>query len=178
MSSTTDDLTSYLTMFRRVILRIRQNHGLEHATLHMLAKRKPTTSLAGQSDYWGFWIIGDVSESEVEESAQEALTRLQAGESQWVVHPNCGTNLVASALLGSLAVLGGFAGSGKHLRDKLERFPLAITLVSLSLVLARPFGTWLQSHLTTSSAAKGVQIQSVKTINRGWIRAKRVQTQG
>lgn len=161
-----------------VFQRIRRNHGLEHATLHVLSQRKPGTSLAGQSDYWGFWIIGDVSQSEVQESAQEALRRLQAGENQLAVHPYCGTNLVASALLGSLAVLSVFIGSGKRSRSKLERIPMAIALASLSLMLARPFGAWLQEHITTSADAIGLQIQSIRPVQRGWMRAHRVNTRG
>ncbi len=162
----------------RVIKRIRCNHGLEHATLHVLAQRKPNTSLAGQSDYWGFWIIGDVNSKEVLESAQAALQRLQAGESQLAVHPYCGTNLVASAILGSLAGLSVLIGGGKRTRSKIERIPLAVALVSLSLVLARPFGIWLQEHLTTSADAADLQIQSVRPIQRGWMRAQRVNTRG
>lgn len=178
MGFTKNSLTSLQQFIGRVIKRIRCNHGLEHATLHMLAQRKPTTSLAGQSDYWGFWIIGDVNSNEVLESAQAALQRLQAGESQLAVHPYCGTNLVASAILGSLAGLSVFIGSGKRTRSKLERIPLAVAMVSLSLVLARPFGIWLQEHFTTSADASGLQIQSVRPLRRGWMRAQRVNTRG
>jgi len=170
--------TTIKSFIGHVIQRIRRNHGLEHATLHVLSQRKPTTSLAGQSDYWGFWIIGDVSQTEVQESALEALRRLQAGENRLAVHPYCGTNLVASAILGSLAVGSVFIGRGKRSRSKLEKIPLAIALASLSLMLARPFGAWLQEHFTTSADAASLQIQSIRPVQRGWMRAQRVNTRG
>ncbi|MGB9585856.1 MAG: DUF6391 domain-containing protein [Anaerolineales bacterium] len=170
--------TNIKTFIGHIIRRIRRNHGLEHATLHILSKRRPTTSLAGQSDYWGFWIIGDVSQNEVQESAQEALRRLQAGENQLAVHPFCGTNLIASALLGSLAVMSAFIGSSRRSRSKLERIPLAIALASLSLMFSRPVGTWLQEHITTSADVVGLQIQSIRPVQRGWMRAQRVNTRG
>jgi hypothetical protein len=44
-----------------VISRVQRNHGLEHATLHILSQRYPKQSLSGHSDTGGFWIIGDVT---------------------------------------------------------------------------------------------------------------------
>ena len=43
-----------------MISHIRRNHGLEHATLHMLALKLPNSVFMGHSDAGGFWIIGDV----------------------------------------------------------------------------------------------------------------------
>ena len=48
-----------------IISRVRRNHGLEHATLHVLAERHPGLSIAGHSNPGGFWILGDVSTEEV-----------------------------------------------------------------------------------------------------------------
>lgn len=165
------------SFIQNLLMRIRRNHALEHATLHILSKRKPQTSIAGQSDFDGFWIIGDVSTSEIESSVQEALSRLQNGESQLAIHPFCGTNLIASAMLGSFAAMGAFLGSGKRLRDKVERLPFAVSLIALSMIFARPLGGWLQRHLTTSSDVEGVKIRSVRPIRRGWLRTHRVSTQ-
>ena len=54
----------------------RRNHGLEHATMNLLSKKKPGT-FAGHSDHKGFWIIGDVSTDLLLETVQEALTRMK-----------------------------------------------------------------------------------------------------
>lgn len=161
-----------------IFWRVRRNHALEHATLHLLSRKNPRTSIAGQSDFGGFWIIGDVSSQDVEESVQEALQRLKNGERQLAIHPFCGTNLVASALVGGLAAMGAFFGSGKRLRDKLERLPLAVALIAVSMIFSRPLGAWLQSRVTTSSDVSQMQIRSVRPMQRGWVRAHRVSTQG
>src|SRR5512147_3069088 len=89
------------------ISRVRRNHALEHATLQIMARKRPTTIAAGYSDTSGFWVIGQVSTEDLEESIKEALARLHAGEHELAIHPNCGTNFVAAgAVAGSLAWLG------------------------------------------------------------------------
>lgn len=160
------------------IERVRRNHALEHATLHVLARRKPHTSLAGQSDFFGFWILGDVTLEEVQESVAEALQRLRSGERELAIHPFCGTNLAAAALLGGAAALVAFWGSGRRLRDKFERLPLAISLSGLSLIFARPLGAWLQRNLTTSAEAMTLEVGSIRQVQRGWMRAYRISTRG
>src|SRR4030065_2087683 len=87
-----------------IISRIRRNHGLEHATLHILANYLPHTMLAGHSDVGGFWIIGDVPSETLHVAVQEAITRLRDGANSLAIHPNCGTNYAA---MGSLAGLAG-----------------------------------------------------------------------
>ncbi|MCX8061714.1 MAG: DUF6391 domain-containing protein [Anaerolineales bacterium] len=175
-TSSSRDLTKISPL--QFIERVRRNHALEHATLHVLARRKPHTSMAGQSDFFGFWILGDVNLDEVQESIAEALQRLRSGEQELAVHPFCGTNLAAAAFLGGAAALFAFLGSGKRLRDKLERLPLAISLSGLSLLLARPLGTWLQLNLTTSAEAMTLEISDIRPVRRGWMRAYRISTRG
>ena len=75
--------------------RIRRNHGLEHATLHVLSKRFSGKNLAGHSDTRGFWLLGDVPTEEVESAVSEALERLKGGEKA----------LAAAALLFSLYMI-------------------------------------------------------------------------
>ena len=70
------------------ISRTRRNHGLEHATIHLLSRAKPGRPLAGHSDTGGFWLLGEVDTEELVETVQTALTRLQNGERDLAVHPN------------------------------------------------------------------------------------------
>lgn len=169
-----------INLFSQIHLleRVRRNHALEHATLHVLARRKPYTSMAGQSDFFGFWILGDLTLEEVRESVAEALQRLRNGERELAIHPFCGTNLAAAALLSGIATLLAFAGSGKRLRNKLERLPLAISLSGLSFLLARPLGSWLQGNLTTSGELGGLEVSDIRPLRRGWMRAYRISTRG
>ncbi len=97
--------------------RLQRNHGLEHATLHMLAERHPHLSLAGHSDMGGFWILGNVETEDLRAAVNEALTRMQQGEHELSIHPNCGTNFVATGALAGLAAWTGMLGAGRSTRD-------------------------------------------------------------
>jgi hypothetical protein len=85
---------------QKSISRIRRNHGLEHATLTILAQRFPNTPMAGRSSTSGFWLLGEVPTDAVQEAVTQALARMKAGEHHLAVHAHCGTNYVVS---GSLA---------------------------------------------------------------------------
>ncbi len=74
--------------------RIRQNHALEHATVTILSGYVPDLRISAFSSSRGFTILGDVDLGQLRRALDEALRRLQAGEAQLAIHPNCGTNLV------------------------------------------------------------------------------------
>ncbi len=63
--------------------RVRSNHALEHATLHVLQQKGSAARLGGISDTGGFWIFGDVDTETLLLAAREARERLMAGESHW-----------------------------------------------------------------------------------------------
>lgn len=160
------------------ISRLRRNHGLEHATLHLLAERFPGHSLAGYSDLGGYWIIGDIETADLEAAVNDALLRLNAGESHLAVHPFCGTNLVTTGVLtGGAAALAMF-GAGPRFRDKLERLPLAVSLATLALLIAQPLGMALQKQVTTSGSPEGLRVVSIISQSRGQIKAHRIRTAG
>ena len=93
------------------VSRLRRNHGLEHATLHILSEKHPHLSLAGHSDLGGFWILGDVELEDLAEAVDEGLRRMQSGEHNLSVHPNCGTNYVATGILAGTAAWMGSIGN-------------------------------------------------------------------
>lgn len=160
------------------ISRIRRNHGLEHATLHVLVERQHRRRLAGHSGTKGFWIIGEVSTEELESAVHEALQRLRSGETALAVHPNCGTNLATAGILaGGLAALA-MLGTPRRLRDQFDRLPLAITLATLGLVAAQPLGTLLQEQVTTSGIPGALEIVAVLPKTLGGLPAHRVLTRG
>lgn len=160
------------------ISRVRRNHGLEHATLHLLAERYPGRPWAGYSDLRGFWIIGDVDTNELEAIAREALSRLNRGDSHLAIHPFCGTNFAtAGVLAGGAAALTMF-GAGRRFRDKLDRLPLAMSLAIIGLFFAQPLGMSLQKQITTSGVPGTLRILRVTPQLRGQIKAHRVLTEG
>ena len=160
------------------ISRIRRNHGLEHATLHVLAERFPRTALAGHSDLSGFWIVGNVPTEALEAAVREALRRLQKGEHLLAVHPYCGTNFVTSGVLAGGAASLVMLGGSRKLRDNLERIPLAMPLATLVLILAQPLGMLLQARVTTSGQPEGLEILEIIPSQRGSLTAHRVVTAG
>jgi hypothetical protein len=161
-----------------IISRIRRNHGLEHATLHILAQRFPQIKLAGHSDSGGFWLLGNLPLEEVQSAVAEAETRLRAGEHNLAIHPNCGTNLAVGGTLAGLAGSLAMLGAGNRMRDKLERVPLAVTLATLALILSHPLGSLFQARLTTSGELNDLQVRGIDVSRRGRFNAYRIVTQG
>jgi hypothetical protein len=130
--------------------RTRRNHAVEHATMHILAKKEEGQFLGGHSDSRGITIIGNVSTEDVQQAIEEAIQRLHAGETRLAIHPNCGTNFVASGFLAGIGAWVAMLGNPKGLRAKIDRLPLVMTLVTMVLIFSRPVGPMLQQYLTTN----------------------------
>jgi Domain of unknown function (DUF6391) len=160
------------------ISRVRRNHGLEHATLYVLAERHPGRPLAGHSDFGGFWILGDVETDELNAAVNDALQRLNTGQSHLAVHPFCGTNLATAGILAGGAAGLAMFGAGRRWRDKLDRLPLAMGLAMLALIFAQPLGMTLQRQVTTSGEPGALRVVRITPQVRGQIKAHRVMTEG
>lgn len=161
-----------------IISRVQRNHGLEHATMHVLAEHKPRRGIAGHSDMGGFWIVGDVPTEELTDAVQEALQRMRAGEHQLAIHPNCGTNFAVSGSIAGVAAFIGMWGAGQGWRAKLERLPLVATLATLALILSQPLGYRLQERVTTSGRPGELEVVAIKPTRRGSVTAHRILTRG
>lgn len=147
------------------LLHTRRNHALEHATIHLLSTRPRRTLLAGHSDARGFYLLGEVATEEVETAVRQALSRLQAGEGRLAVHPNCGTNLIAGAVLaGSASFLVTGMMRRRRWTDWLDQLPLAFLAASAGLMLAQPLGTLVQERITTEAHPGNLQVTSVRQI--------------
>jgi len=161
-----------------MVSRIRRNHGLEHATLHMLSRQFPNQALAGYSYPGGFWLVGNVSTETVQLAVEEALQRMLNGEHNLAVHPGCGTNYLTSGVLAGLA--GGLAmlGAGKRVRDRLERLPLAFALATLGIIVSQPLGRILQERVTTDGVPGGLHVIEIMRYEQGRLVLHRVRTRG
>ena len=149
MSTTISDLTR----------RTRQHHAIEHATIHLLAARFPHQRFSGVSDPVGFTLFADVDEMSVRAAVGDALLRLQAGERDLAIHPNCGTNLAVNALLATLAAL--LAG---RRRKGLDRFATALLGVLAALAIGRPLGLRVQA-LTTLADVNDRWVAKILPLN-------------
>lgn len=160
------------------ISRVRRNHGLEHATIHLLSRRLPGRSFAGHSDANGFWLMGEVETEVLADAVTEALARMRNGEHSLAVHPNCGTNFATYGVAAGLAAFLGMAGAGSRFRDKLERLPIMIFLATLALIFSQPIGYRIQREVTTSGEPGDLEVVEVMRSMRGKVAAHRVKTRG
>ncbi|NLE51427.1 MAG: hypothetical protein GX613_08485 [Chloroflexi bacterium] len=146
----------------RFVRRVRRNHGLEHATIHLLSRKLKNLNMAGRSTANGFYLYGNVNTAEIEQTAHEALRRMRAGEHGLAIHPNCGTGLVTAGVMTSLAALAGTAGMKRGVLDRLARLPSVILLSTLALIASQPLGLSLQHYFTTLGDPGDLQIVSVR----------------
>ncbi|MCZ2096469.1 MAG: DUF6391 domain-containing protein [Chloroflexota bacterium] len=146
----------------RFVRRVRRNHGLEHATIHLLSRKLKNLNMAGRSTANGYYLYGNVGTAEIEQAAHEALSRMRAGEHGLAIHPNCGTGLVTAGLLTSVATLAGTTGMKRGVLERLARLPSVILLSTLALIAAQPLGLSLQHYFTTLGDPGDLQIVSIR----------------
>lgn len=172
-------MTSYLSELidSPILSRIRRNHGLEHASIHVLSKKAPGVSIVGHSDTGGFWLIGNLATEQVHEGVRTALARLRGGEHKLAIHQNCGTNLVTSGVFAGLAAAAALFGA-RRATDKFARLPIAVIFATLALVVAQPFGFLAQERLTTDGNPGDMEIVEITPTRRGNLKAHRVTTRG
>lgn len=138
--------------------RIRQNHALEHATVTILTRERPDLVVSARSNTHGFVIFANLDLGLVRRSCNEALFRLQSGESELAIHPNCGTNLAVGT---SLAMIGSlFALTALRPRTRVAS---ALASGLAGIAAARPLGEVVQRYVTTSPDLHGVRIVSINT---------------
>lgn len=172
-------MTSYIDPIINspVLSRVRRNHGLEHASIHVLSRKFPTARLVGHSDARGFWLIGDLTTEQVREGVFTALARLNRGEHKLAIHPNCGTNFVTSGAFAGLAAAAALMGARKP-ADKFSRLPMVIVLATIGLIISQPFGFILQERVTTSGEMGELEVIEIVPSRRGNFKAHRVITRG
>src|SRR5947208_2312070 len=136
--------------------RVRKNHALEHATITILSGMVPNLSVSARSFSNGFVIFGNVDLGLLRRAADEALSRLQAGEAELAIHPNCGTNIVVGVSLVALGTMLGMASSQTR-----TRVTSAAASSVAGLMAARPLGEYVQKHFTTLPDLKGVYVTDI-----------------
>lgn len=141
-----------------LIARIRQNHALEHATMHILPRYRPGIQLVARSGLSGFYVYGEVDAPTLAQAASEALSRLQAGEAELAVHPRCGTNLATAGILGGLA---SFLVMLKRDRNPWDKLPQVLLVSVAAVVVAQPLGLALQRRVTTLASLQGARIRGI-----------------
>lgn len=156
-----------------LVNRVRRNHGLEHATIHILSESHKNFSAQGNSMLSGFHlnIYGDISEADVATAVDEALRRLRAGQHGLAVHPNCGTVLVTTAAMATVAAMAPLAIEqrrelpGRSGRSSLfNALPAAMIGVVVALLVSRPVGMELQERFTVDGNPADLRVDSVRRV--------------
>jgi hypothetical protein len=154
----------------------RRNHALEHATIHILARRNPNLSLVGRSDWQGYSIYGQVETRLVEQAAHEALGRLQAGEHQLAVHPRCGTVLATTSVLSGMAAFLALGLGRSRSRFRWASLPEVLLATTVAVLIAQPLGLLVQQRITTASDVGDLRIIRVFQQRGGSMPIHRVDT--
>ncbi len=161
-------------MLEKTVSRIRRNHGLEHATIHVLTEKHRQFSAQGNSDHRGFSlnIYGDISEQQVVQAVEEARQRLRDGEHHLALHPNCGTVLITTAALSTLAVQLVFGIEAKrddNANSKMIQLfnagPLAVLMAVLAIIVSKPLGMQFQARYTTDGNIGDLEIVRVRKVS-------------
>jgi hypothetical protein len=142
-----------------LIQRTRRNHGLEHATIHVLSSRIKNLRMSGRSTDSGFFLFGDVPTEMIETAVRDALRRMKNGEHNLAVHPNCGTNYVTAGALTTLVAAVTMTGSNR--RNVADRLPLVMLLMMFAVLFAQPLGMSLQKHITTEGDPGDLEITEI-----------------
>jgi hypothetical protein len=153
-----------------VVSTLRRNHGVEHATIHVLTSHVSPLAVAGHATLDGFNLFGEVITQDVINAANEALARLRNGESRLVIHPNCGTNFAtAGTIVGAAAWLAGLG------RGTVSKLPRVIIASTMALMFALPFGLLVQEHVTTSPLIGDARVLGVERTRRGHLTVHHVR---
>ncbi len=160
-------------MLAQLISRIRRNHGLEHATIHMLSEKHKNFSAQGNSNHKGFSlnIYGDISEDDVANAVEEAFRRMKKGEHHLAVHPNCGTVLLTTAAMATVTAQATFALEQRRQKEAkmklpivLNALPTAVLAVVVALIVSKPIGVQLQAKYTVEGDLQGMELVSVRPV--------------
>ncbi len=157
-----------------LLTRIRRNHALEHATMNLLSHRYPNAQIAGMSGPLGFTLISTLTGEQIIPTIRQALDSLKMGDGDLALHENCGTNLVVTAALTTLATLAGLGSLARpRNREKrmslrwLERLPQIVLLNTVALMAASPLSRWVQANVTTNADLQDMEVASIVTDYRG-----------
>lgn len=136
--------------------RVRQNHALEHATFTIMAQMDPSFTGSARSFSDGFIVFSNVDLDLLRRASDEALRRLQAGEAELAIHPNCGTNLAVGITFVTVGTMLGMASSRSR-----TRVAAAAASSVAGWAAARPLGEYVQRHFTTLPDLRGVSVAEI-----------------
>jgi hypothetical protein len=161
-----------------MVSRLRRNHALEHATIHVLRKQYRNIGLAGRSTLEGFILYGNIPTERVLMAAQHALRQLQAGNYELALHADCGTNRVTSGVLAGLGAFTLLTPRRRSWGEWLNRLPLVFVVCTLGVIAGQRLGTILQARITTNADVGDARIVGISRGQRGSLTVHRITVEG
>ncbi len=132
--------------------------------------------MVGRSDTGGFWLSATSRPRTSRPPRRGRWSGCAAASTSWPFTPNCGTNLVTVAVLGTAATLIALAGSEREQYGKISRIPLIALGLLIALVFGQPLGLKLQQYVTTLGDPGDLEIVRVRRVNQGSLTVHRVET--
>lgn len=161
----------------RLVARVRRNHALEHATIHVLKQQYRNLGMGGRSTLDGFVLYGNLPTERVLMAAQHALRQLQAGHHELAIHADCGTNRVTSGVLAGLGAFTILSPRRKSWSEWLNRLPLIFVVCTLGVIAGQRLGTILQARFTTNADVGEARIVGIVREQRGSMIIHRVRVE-
>ncbi len=155
-----------------ILQRVRRNHAIEHATMHLLGRTLRAPKLAARSDWRGITFYGDVDTRVLESALDGGMLALNSGHRALAVHPRCGSMISASMLLAMLA--GWLVQSDVKRKPTPTRGLLSIAGVTGAMLLAQPLGYAMQKHVLTDPDASHAKLVSIRSSGRGPLTSHRI----
>lgn len=144
------------------VRRVRRNHALEHATVHMMQRRVRDLEIhGGRAVLDGFFIYGKAETDDIRAAVEEAIDRMRKGEHSLAIHPNCGTGLVTTGFLTTLATLVASVGANANWAERFARLPAMLTLSVFAVIVAQPAGLSLQRYITTMGDVGDLEVVQI-----------------
>ncbi|MHB1317779.1 MAG: DUF6391 domain-containing protein [Anaerolineae bacterium] len=152
--------------------RIRRNHAIEHAAMHMLSRSGVTVRLAARSDWRGLTFYGDIDSETLRQALDDGLKALRKGNSGLAVHPRCGSMVSIALMLGF--VTSWLAQSGLRRGASPARGLFTLASIASAAVIARPLAEGVQAHVLTSADTGQARLIRIRRSRRGPLTIHRV----
>src|SRR5215211_2546616 len=159
-------IMNFMILDLPLLLETRRNHSVEHATLHILARKYPKMTMGGHSNPTGFYLMGGFTKEEIQEAADEAMRRIRAGEKELAIHEGCGTNIATSTLLPAAFAFVPMQQARSNFW-RVFLIPFAIGLAVFGYFLSKPLGPWLQRNVTTEANLGSMRIVDIIPVRNG-----------
>ena len=159
-----------LSQFLHHIDQTRRNHALEHATIHLIGRKRPGKAFAGHSNPFGFILVGDANPELVAQTTSEAMELLRQGHTSLAIHEGCGTNYAVSGGLAAGFAILATANTTTN-QQRWSRFPLVMLLCLVAYLIGRSLGPKIQQQATTNPNLGQTRLLSVSRIfnNITWV---------